>query len=187
MKLSRFSYYLDFALAPSLMALMVARMSLREWPTEVAAIILGFALWTLAEYLVHRFLYHRVSFFHRLHDTHHASPDDMIGGPPLLAIVLILLLVAAPTLSIERAFGAATTFGSLSGYLAYMIVHDRVHLGARPESGLFNRLRSHHLRHHFLDGRGNYGVTTMFWDYIFGTVISARYIRSFGTKPADLS
>jgi hypothetical protein len=41
--------------------------------------------WILAEYLVHRFLYHRVYFFHRLHDAHQASPNDLIGGPPLLA------------------------------------------------------------------------------------------------------
>jgi sterol desaturase/sphingolipid hydroxylase (fatty acid hydroxylase superfamily) len=187
MKLSLFSYYLDFALVPLLMALLAAQMSLGEYSTGAAAIMLGFALWTLAEYLVHRFLYHRIAFFQRLHDAHHASPKDLIGGPPLLAIGLILVLVAVPTLSIDWAFGAGVTFGCLAGYLAYMVVHDRVHLGARPESGLFNQLRSHHLRHHFLDGRGNYGVTTMFWDYIFGTVISARYIRSFGAKPADLS
>jgi sterol desaturase/sphingolipid hydroxylase (fatty acid hydroxylase superfamily) len=186
MKLSIFSYYLDFVLAPFLMALLAAQMSLRQWPSEAAAIILGFALWTLAEYLVHRFLYHHISFFHRFHDAHHALPNERIGGPPLLAIVLIFALVALPMMSLEWAIGAGATFGCLAGYLAYMVVHDRAHLGARPVNALFNRLRSHHLRHHFLDGDGNYGVTTVFWDYVFGTVIRPRFIRSFGAKPADL-
>jgi sterol desaturase/sphingolipid hydroxylase (fatty acid hydroxylase superfamily) len=67
-----------------------------------------------------------------------------------------------------------------------MIIHDKVHLGNLPKNGLFNRLRAHHLRHHFLDGRGNYGVTTIFWDYLFGAAINARSARCFGAKPADL-
>jgi sterol desaturase/sphingolipid hydroxylase (fatty acid hydroxylase superfamily) len=186
MKLSMFSYYLDFALVPLLMALSAAQMSFRLWPTEVTAIIFGFAIWTLAEYLVHRFLYHQVSFFHRLHDAHHASPNDFIGGPPLLAIILILLFVTVPTLAIDTTLGEGATFGCLAGYLAYMLIHDRVHLGTLPKNGLFNQLRAHHLRHHFLDGCGNYGVTTIFWDYLFGTVINARYVRSLRAKPADL-
>jgi hypothetical protein len=89
-------------------------MSLLHWSTEVTAIIFGFAIWILAEYLVHRFLYHRVYFFHRLHDAHQASPNDLIGGPPLLAIILILLFMMVPTVTIDRTFGEAATFGCLA-------------------------------------------------------------------------
>ncbi|MGA7807217.1 MAG: fatty acid hydroxylase family protein, partial [Bradyrhizobium sp.] len=45
------------------------------------AFVCGAMLWTLVEYLLHRFVYHEVAGIKELHGMHHARPNDFIGSP----------------------------------------------------------------------------------------------------------
>src|SRR6476661_4539789 len=72
-------------------------------------LMIGVGLWTLAEYGVHRWLYHGVGFFIRLHDAHHQEPHAYIGAPPLLGVALIFLLIYLPAASISSSVASGLT------------------------------------------------------------------------------
>ena len=63
-------------------------------------VLLGVAAWTLLEYLVHRFLFHRYSVGRRLHQPHHDHPSDPDAerssfSTPLIAFPIGFLLIVA--------------------------------------------------------------------------------------------
>jgi sterol desaturase/sphingolipid hydroxylase (fatty acid hydroxylase superfamily) len=45
-------------------------------------------LWKLAEYLMHRFVYHKVPILRELHGMHHSRPCDYVGAPIWVRIVM---------------------------------------------------------------------------------------------------
>jgi len=64
-------------------------------------VVAGFAAWTMLEYLVHRFVFHQYSWAARLHELHHAHPNDPDSeqsslSRPLLAEALLSASLAAP-------------------------------------------------------------------------------------------
>ena len=87
MRLTTVGYYADFAIGLALIA-WLAGMEVLAGGSLFHAIIwlnyvaLGFAVWTLVEYGVHRLIYHHVPFFERMHDAHHAEPSAFIGALP---------------------------------------------------------------------------------------------------------
>lgn len=131
----------------------------------------GLAAWTLVEYLLHRFVLHRVPPFKRLHAAHHQRPTALIGTPTLMTATLFGLLVFAPS---HAAFGlwraCALTLGMVSGYLAYIIIHHGVHHWRGSSPWLQRRRRWHGLHHRSPAQPACFGVTSGFWDYVFGTV-----------------
>ncbi len=173
MRLTALGYYLDFALAPLCAVIALALVPSREIPGGLAGLALGFAAWTLAEYLVHRFIYHRVPYFERLHDAHHAEPDALIGAPPLVGPVSVLL-AAAPSILLGHGFGLGFTAGAMAGYLGYIGVHHWAHQHRGALGPRLRRLRQHHLKHHASHGEGNFGVLTGFWDRVFATDVAPR-------------
>ena len=60
----------------------------------------------------------------------------------------------------------------LRRYALYMFVHHATHhFEIQPGDVLYRaRARVRHMAHHYHDG-GNFGVTTSFWDVVFGTTI----------------
>jgi sterol desaturase/sphingolipid hydroxylase (fatty acid hydroxylase superfamily) len=138
-------------------------------------VLAGLAAWTLLEYLVHRFVFHRYSSVgRRLHQLHHDHPNDPDAersslSTPLIALPIGFLLIGAA----GAEDGSAIFAGLLLGYLAFIAVHCAVHrwpIG--PNSWLYSaKLR--HLTHHRFENC-NYGVTTIFWDIVFRT--NARII-----------
>ena len=64
--------------------------------------------------------------------------------------------------------GAAFVSGFIGMYLLYEVLHRRAH--TRPPRGRYGRWRRrNHFAHHFVDPRRGQGVTTPFWDGVFGT------------------
>jgi sterol desaturase/sphingolipid hydroxylase (fatty acid hydroxylase superfamily) len=60
------------------------------------------------------------------------------------------------------------------GYLWYVSVHHIVHhWKAEPGTYAYALKRRHMLHHHF-DDMGNFGVTSGFWDRVFGTDLKGR-------------
>src|SRR6266480_3845574 len=137
-------------------------------------VVMGIAAWTLLEYLVHRFAFHRYSVGRRLHLLHHDHPNDPDAersslSTPLIAFPIGCLLIG--TTGVED--GSAIFAGLLLGYLAFIVVHYAVHRWPmEPNSWLYSA-KIRHLTHHRFENC-NYGVTTSFWDIVFRT--NARII-----------
>jgi sterol desaturase/sphingolipid hydroxylase (fatty acid hydroxylase superfamily) len=72
-----------------------------------------------------------------------------------------------------RLLATGLTAGLATGYLWYMVVHHATHFWiGRRDSYLYAAKRRHALHHH-RDGERNFGVTTGFWDRVFGTEFEA--------------
>ncbi|MGQ9682443.1 MAG: sterol desaturase family protein [Anaerolineae bacterium] len=145
------------------------------------AFLAGAFLWTLAEYVLHRFLFHfpargprqeRLAFL--IHGIHHAQPmvKTRLVMPPAvsvpLAFAFYVLFYLLAGLALGRPLWVAPLFsGFVAGYLAYDLTHYSLH-HFRQRSGYQQRLRRHHMRHH-TEPHTRFGVISSVWDRVFGT------------------
>jgi len=144
----------------------------------------GFFSWTLAEYLLHRFFFHMNSdskvvkkIAYTMHGIHHDHPNDYtrLFMPPLPATLFMAFFFTVFYLIMNvRAF----TFlpGFLTGYLAYAYTHFKTHQIRAPKPLKF--IWTHHLKHHYQDEDKAYGVSSPFWDLVFGTLPRKAVIKS---------
>lgn len=146
----------------------------------VPLFVAGLIVWTVTEYALHRHVFHlqptspvlkQMVFV--IHENHHAEPNDPLRNlmPPIVSVpvgILVWLLSVA-------VFGLAGTWfllGFMVGYVGYDLVHFACH--QFPMKGRIGRaLKVHHMRHHHLMVGGNYAITGMIWDRVFGTHISS--------------
>jgi sterol desaturase/sphingolipid hydroxylase (fatty acid hydroxylase superfamily) len=177
MRLGSFSYYADFVGAFTCSTfLWVFAMSQGTWLLRgewFASLMIGLGVWTLLEYGIHRWLYHGVEFFIRLHDAHHKEPNAYVGAPPFVGIALIFFLVYVPVGMFSLMIASGLTTGVLEGYLAYQLVHHATHFWQPGPGSFLYRARLRHSGHHYHRELGNFGITTAFWDQVFGTAIHA--------------
>ncbi len=178
MAMSRWSYRADQAVFPLLMAAAGAaslrHASIRQTEEWLGCLLSGVGAWTFLEYVLHRWVLHHVPPFKRLHEAHHAHPGEFIGTPAWLSAPLFVLawLTLARELSRPAAGGAAA--GLMAGYLAYSLLHDAVHHRRAAPGGWLARAKQRHARHHRPGARGDFGVSTAFWDRLFGTATTIR-------------
>ncbi len=169
----RLAYLADFALYGSAVV-MLAAFLLIAGPSEQRLEIVAFATvglggWTAIEYVLHRFVLHGLQPFRRWHVEHHRRPVALICTPTILSATLIVVLVFLPSLLLGDLWRAcALTFGLLCGYLGYAITHHAVHHWRADTAWLKKRKRWHALHHHS-EQAGCYGVTSSFWDLVFGS------------------
>lgn len=145
------------------------------------ALVCGAMLWTLVEYLLHRFVYHEVAVVRELHGMHHAHPNDFIGAPIWVSIVGFSFILGILALLWDVEIACGITSGLIVGYLSYLLMHDAVHRWHLGERSWLRSHRLRHLRHHRNAEPGNFGVTTGFWDLVFGTAIVPD--RARGPRP----
>jgi sterol desaturase/sphingolipid hydroxylase (fatty acid hydroxylase superfamily) len=142
----------------------------------------GLGIWTLAEYWLHRKLFHwepdhpigrRLHFI--IHGVHHDHPNDKLRlvMPPGASIPLSALFFGLFYLVFGLPAAYPLFAGFLLGYLAYDYTHYYIHHFV-PRSDLGKRLREQHMRHHFQDHRYGFGVSTPLWDVVFGTLPRKR-------------
>lgn len=155
--------------------------------TTLAAIALfvaaGMALWTLAEYLLHRFAMHALKgkgMMSREHLEHHVHSYWYFSYTHLLSwtgVLLVAALVWAPIgWFLFGPAGAALGAGWVIGYFTYEYQHAQAHL--RGPRGPYSRwIRHHHFHHHFGHPLANHGVTTGVWDKVFGTYEDPGRVR----------
>ena len=133
----------------------------------------GVATWTLTEYILHRFLGHvhkGKNFFKAEHLLHHSKANYFAPAYKkiilalLVSALLILVIGMVTSLSVSVAF----VLGFASMYGLYEATHARFHR-KEPIAKPFIILRKHHFYHHFHNPKTNHGVTTRFWDRVFGT------------------
>lgn len=150
--------------------------------TTVFAFVLGVLLWTLTEYLAHRFLGHhkktKPNPFADEHTRHHSVGDYFAPAyKKALVAIVAFVLVGVPAVALAgQTVGAAFALGFALMYISYEALHRRDHTHA-GWSRRMRRLRRHHFYHHFADPRMNHGVTTTLWDRVFGTYVVADKIR----------
>ena len=137
---------------------------------STALVFLGLVAWTVIEYLLHRFVLHGLAPFKCWHEAHHQRPRALICTPTVLSASLILTLVFLPVLALGGLWIAgALTLGMLSGYLLYAVTHHATHHWPADSAWLKRRKRWHALHHHGAGRLGRFGVTSAFWDHVFGS------------------
>ncbi|WAR12434.1 FA2H-like protein [Mya arenaria] len=121
--------------------------------------VLGFLLWTLDEYIVHRWLFHckppstskfLITLHFLFHGQHHKSPMDknrlvfpIVPGTGMCFGFYLVYRIFFPAL-ISQVFIA----GTILGYLCYDLTHYYLHFGS-PSLQYFKNLKTYHVKHHF--------------------------------------
>ena len=189
MRLSKLGYYADFFISLLLIVVSAGVATFDTWSNGAKWLLcvgLGGAAWTLIEYMIHRWIYHQVPYFRGLHEAHHAEPGADIGAPPMIGVVLILTVIYAPVTTTSFVIASGLTTGVLAGYSAYMLVHHADHHWTpTPTSWLF-RARHQHALHHHHSNLCNFGITTLFWDRVFGTAALVEQRNVSRRKPNRL-
>jgi sterol desaturase/sphingolipid hydroxylase (fatty acid hydroxylase superfamily) len=148
---------------------------------SIGLVFAGLLIWSLFEYAMHRFIFH-LELGSRLgkalifltHGNHHTVPNDPMRNimPPIVSVTISCGVWAL----LYAAFGPAGTvifLGFGIGYVSYDCVHYACH--QLPMRGpVLRQLRRHHLRHHHAREDGNYAITAIFWDRVFGTEVPAK-------------
>ncbi|KAL5329101.1 hypothetical protein ACEPPN_002610 [Leptodophora sp. 'Broadleaf-Isolate-01'] len=115
-----------------------------------------------------------------LHGIHHYLPMDKLRlvMPPTLFLAL-----ATPFWKLAHAVFywdwcvATTVFcGGIFGYICYDLTHYFLHHRTLPS--YWRELKKYHLQHHFMDYENGFGVTSRFWDVIFGTQLAPPPIKT---------
>lgn len=137
----------------------------------------GIFIWTLSEYLLHRFVFHftpngpiqeRIAFL--IHGVHHEDPADerRLLMPPVAGAIIAAAFYGLFELALGSILVKPFFAGFIFGYLCYDYTHFAVHFWA-PKSEHFKRLKHNHMIHHFVSPEARYGVSNTLWDHVFGT------------------
>jgi dihydroceramide fatty acyl 2-hydroxylase len=146
-------------------------------------LLAGMFLWTLAEYSLHRWVFHfrprtpwqeRVVFL--FHGIHHAQPQckTRLVMPPAVSVPMafvsygILYGIAGPLLRIPQWIDPLFA-GLVLGYLTYDLIHYGTHHSPMPGRAL-KYLKRHHMLHHFRTPDQRFGVSMPLWDVVFSTM-----------------
>ena len=169
--------FFSFAFYPLLMLTGIVWILASGSPGVLAGIPAGLGIWTFVEYLLHRFAFHpragsgwrrRLAYSaHGLHHRNPRDPDHILVRPAWSVSLSAAIGVALVAVTGDVRFTGALLSGVWLGFLYYEWVHYRVHMSSR--AGLLDWHRKRHFRHHFVDPEGGYGVTSSFWDHVFGT------------------
>ena len=167
-------YFADlvvYAMASTVLATLLAVVAPYQRRADLMSLaLLGLMAWTLVEYVLHRFVLHGMQPFQAWHAEHHRRPRVLIGTPTMLSVTLIAGLVLFPALVLSDLWRAsALTFGLLTGYLVYAVVHHATHRWRTDIAWLRQIKRRHALHHSPVAAAARYGVTSGFWDFVFRT------------------
>lgn len=161
---------LTYLVAPFIVLALIAHFGHRgDWPVAAMALVTGFIVWTLLEYIIHRFILHRFMPFRKWHDQHHSEPRAEIGTPTVISLLVLSVGVFLPAILLAGVKpGGGFALGILAGYGIYAWMHHGEHHW-RAGNRWFRQLKRGHAIHHHTRSDRNFGVTTSFWDRIFGT------------------
>jgi sterol desaturase/sphingolipid hydroxylase (fatty acid hydroxylase superfamily) len=152
------------------------------WQREIAFglvagfFVLGVLVWTLLEYVIHRFAFHyepRSNWGKRLHfmmhGVHHDYPNDAsrLVMPPSVSIPLAVFFYGV-FLIVFGHYTPAAFAGLVFGYLCYDMIHYATH-HFTMKNRIAQGLKHYHLIHHYKDDHVGFGVSSPLWDFVFGT------------------
>ncbi len=156
------------------------------WGYMPIAFLVGLFLWTFAEYMLHRFLFHYEAksdqarkVFYLFHGIHHHQPQckTRLVMPPVVSIPLALVMYGIMYSLFVLLLGLThwlwpVMSGFIVGYLCYDLIHYATHHFAM-RSGIWKALKRYHMQHHYKTPDARYGVSSPLWDVIFATKPSA--------------
>lgn len=157
----------------------------------IASVAVAALLYPFVWYLLHRFVLHSRWMFKvpmlaatwkRIHYDHHQDPNH-------LEVLFGALHTTLPTIALASVpfgwwiggFGGAMA-AFATGLLTtcfYEFCHCIQHLAYKPKNKMVAEWKRAHMAHHFHDEDGNFGITSFFWDHVFGTY----YDRAKGDRP----
>jgi sterol desaturase/sphingolipid hydroxylase (fatty acid hydroxylase superfamily) len=162
----------------------LVRASTASFPAYIPlGFLIGLILWTLSEYLLHRFVFHfpaksvraeRITFL--FHGIHHAQPQikTRLVMPPVVSIplaaafyglfYLILSVVLKLPQWVDPMFSAF-----IFGYLVYDLTHYATH-HFPMRSGYAKFVKLYHMQHHYKTPDQRFGVSSPLWDVVFHTM-----------------
>jgi 4-hydroxysphinganine ceramide fatty acyl 2-hydroxylase len=139
--------------------------------------IFGMVVWSFTEYTLHRFVFHfvpqndlgkRIHFM--FHGVHHDYPNDStrLVMPPVVSIPLAILFYVLFENILGTHYLPPFFAGFILGYLLYDLSHYAFHhFSLHGKISLY--LKQQHMKHHYMNPDSNYGVSSPFWDLVFGT------------------
>ena len=149
--------------------------------SRLALILVGIFVWSLTEYLLHRFVFHyefqtqNGQYVHFLiHGVHHQWPRDKYR---LVMPISVGMIIATPfALFYWFLLGPVLFYpffaGFLLGYVGYDCIHYALH-HMKSQSAFFKALRKHHMMHHHNKTQmatTKFGVSSSLWDRVFRTL-----------------
>jgi dihydroceramide fatty acyl 2-hydroxylase len=167
---------------PVVVAMLMIGVSNDGWWDTLALALLGYLLWTLFEYWLHRLVFHfepergiGAKLHWMIHGVHHDHPNDPLRlvMPPAASIPLAILVVGALFLI----FGTLHAPGVVAGFLLGYVIYDEIHYALHhhnPTTRAGKKLRELHMRHHFQDDERGFGISAPYWDWVFRTVPQGR-------------
>ena len=184
-RMSKIAFHLDFVAYPPVI---VICLYMAQRKVSIAAIvflfIFGLVIWSLAEYLLHRFVLHGWPFFAKYHQAHHDDPSALIASPTLFSLGVFASIGLLPATLLLGLWPALPCFaGFLVGYIAFAAVHEIVH-HSQSQNALVRHFKLFHARHHHATQARNFGVLTSFWDRVFGTYQMPRRSGLKDLRPA---
>ena len=186
-RFSRIHPATPFVVYIPMLALLFYRASTRDvrLATVLGLTVGGILVWTLTEYVLHRYVFHwtkdtpwgrRVHFL--VHGVHHDFPNDgdrlvmpLLMSVPLAVLFYVLFCYAFGGAPMGEPFFA----GFAIGYLCYDGIHYAVH-HFKQTSRLGKFIKRHHMLHHHADHDGGFGVSSPLWDYVFRTMPQVKQL-----------
>lgn len=163
--------YADFYIYPALLAYLLWADGARLIASPLlwaAMFAVGWVAWTLAEYVIHRWVLHTF-YWMGIHQRHHENPRELTRFPLwqipsyFVAIYLVVWVVAGH-------WTTAVFAGIILGWIEFLTMHHVMH----HYPHLVPKFAMRHNAHHKLTDM-NYGIAVDWWDRLFGTFRQSRH------------
>ena len=147
----------------------------------IGAAAIGIFIWTIIEYLIHRYIFHghptaewAKKIHYTFHGIHHDYPQDslrLVMPPPVsiplaVSFYFIFKWALAPLGLFE--YHHAFYSGFVAAYLFYDMMHYYSHHG-KANNSYVQMIKDHHMKHHYKEPDAGFGFTSKLWDKIFKT------------------
>lgn len=152
-------------------------------PLRLIGCVLGTLLaYPFVEYAVHRFILHgrylyrspwTAALWKRIHYDHHQDPNDLgvLFGSVSTTLPTIVVATFPIGMSLAGWAGVPLSFATgLACFMVYELCHCMQHLRVNPKSKFLRKIKRHHLLHHFHNEQGNFGITSLICDRLFGSL-----------------
>lgn len=157
--------YGDFLIYPALFIYLLVADAARmlEHPAWWAAMFaVGWVVWTLAEYWIHRSVLHGF-YWMGIHELHHKRPRQL-SRFPVWQIPSYFLAIYLGVWVVAGTWTTAVFAGIILGWVMFFMMHHALHHFPQYLPAFAVR----HNAHHKLTVM-NYGITVDWWDRVFGT------------------
>lgn len=147
----------------------------------LASMVATFFIYPVVWYALHRYILHSRSMWKspltagtwkRIHYDHHSDPNN-------LKVLFGALYTTLPTVALASmpvGYVLAGWVGALAALCTgvvqtctYEFFHCIQHLGYAPKWSWVREIKKLHMAHHFHNETGNFGITNLWWDKVFGT------------------